>query len=1446
MNIQSATVIANYYQQSNSPTTLSVAQALSAIKLNPRAKFTLQDSAANIENNLTALASIANNLNAVNLSDQSTGFINVTAKQLLTKPMTNLTNKMNLGGTNKISLNVTDTLARDIALLNPGTTAKIGQFSLKDTSVNISSKFDSIGQFEGKLGDIQLTDSNKFLKLSQIQYSTNTGILNHLVGTFGVEVSGATASQALAIANDIKVAKVNIVDSAQNIANRLDDLQAIGLKVNTIKSNDINLFKVSAEQLKKDSAVIGKIYKGYQLAVFNIDSSTALSVKSNKKIISLDIVDTAKGISKNLNLLSNLGTQLNSIQITDNQPLSMTATEYFGRDQILKKVVDVPGDAAKIDGLVNPVTDPTNPNFNNNYQLAILESSAVDAQAIKNNPRIASISVKDTSAAISINLNDLNGNDLVNDIVVVGTNNAINISFDQMASNADAISLLKSANGTLKFNVRGVAAIDAKTLINNPSNRVASISVSDTAANLAAKLSDLTSIGKNLTTIVQTDARVQGLPGNALSLTANDWMLHIGSLSKILGGYSVNLKGVGAAKALSLANDVRVKSLEVLDTSASISSNFDMLQSLGSKLTLIKQSDKAAIEITGRQYSASGNILSKLEDTYKLSVKNAQASQISTMVQDINHISSVKVLDTVDNIATNLGALQEAASLDKLAFNISVSEAGVPKPFTLSVTDLATYADALNVIEGNYKVNVTGVAAAGAKLFSENTPLPIYSHLQSMEVTAFSTNLSDIGLLEDLNALGSKINKVSQSDFGTLIAISQQNWEANSNVFSKVLGYQVSLSDVSASGAMNLLQNEHVAKVQVKDTASQLSINFGNLMALGPALTAITQSDANTANSHLQISMAQWKTGTDTLAKIQGTYKADLSDATASDAADVADVATNTKVDKVSVKDSALEISAKFNQLLTNAKLSEIVLTGAVSPINISQTQLASSSTLLDKIQGGYTLAVTNANVSASADLLANEHVISAEMTGTAAAITDSLSALSKFGTKLKSLTLTDDSSISLSFTDFQNYKNVLGLIDQNFKLELTDIKASDAIVQDSAGEFNLSFSVNDTADQIASNISGLSALSTKLKDISTVEVKPVLNMKASEYLANRNALAKVNTTANVPYLLALTGGDISFARTVLSDPTKSETISSLALVDSADTIGQSFGVISDDKILSARLSTTPGTLTLSGEDYLDTATLAKIKGTFDISVDAAAVEQTTALEADSRVTQYSLTTTSTEVGDSLPDLLGLSKLDRINITQDATAMSLTMADYVLIEDKLNKLVGNFGLLVSEAEVTDLDTLAEKNEVSSIQISDQSANVAANWDQLLALGDKLNSIEITNVQDPVAITFDQYAVSATTIAKLLPANQALALLDVPPDQATNASGKNKVATVSVKGLASQVATNFVSLIALGSKIDAIEISDGNALVLTQNQFDADTNGATLAKFKGVFNLEVLE
>lgn len=1452
MNVQSSTAIANYYQQRTASTSVSVAQALSTVKVNPRAKYTISDTAENVQNNFANLASIVNNITEVNLTDTANSFITISSKQLLTASATALTNKMNLGWqTNKVSLNVTDALAKDIATLKPATAEKIGNFSIKDSSANIAGKFDALASFKSKLGDVQLTDSGKLLKLNYDQYSSNTDVLNHLVGTYGLEISGANTAKALEMASDTKVAKVNIVDNAQNIANNLDALQDMGLKVNTIKSSDTNIFKVSADQLKKDGAVIGKIYKGYQLAVFNIEAGTALSVKSNKKIISLDIVDTAEGISKNLALLSKLGTQVHSLQITNDKPLALTAKTFFQSDVILKKVVDVlNSDDVKTDGPVDPVSDPSNTvNFNNFYKLDILESAAVDAITIKNNPRINSISIKDSSSAISANLdslnavNDSNGDSLIKDIVVVGTNNVINITMDQLTSDNVAVSLLKSNNGNLKFNVRCVAAGEAKGLLNDASKRVVSISVSDTAQNIVSNLSDLASLGKNLSTIIQTDARVPGAQGVALDLSANEWMLNIGSLSKIVGGYGVNLKDVGATKALSLANDVRVKSFEVLDSSAQISSNFDTLKTLGSKLTSIKQSDTDAIEITGRQYGTQGNILSKLEGTYQLAIKDAQANQVSALVQDKAHINSVQVVDTVDNITGNLGAIQEAATADELGAKIKVSMSGIPKPFTLSVSDLGEYQDALNVIQDNYKVNLTDVEASDAKDFVEDDTKPIHSHLLSMSVKASAQDLSNKDLVAELNSLGNKISKVDQKDAGELISISQADWETNSNLFAKINGYQVSLDKVSASGAKNLLLNEHVANVKVVDTGSQISLNFSTLMGLGPSVTTINQADGDTSN--LQLSMDLWKTGSDTLSKIGNEYKVDLHGSTARYAGTVVDEPT---VNSIQIKDSALEISSNFDSLASNGKVSNIVLTGAVAPIKISQTQLkdADGSALLNKIQGAYTLNVSDADVSAASDLLLNTHVASVEMSGSSSDIAGALSDLSQFGPKLKSLTLTDENpTFSLTFANFQKYKNVLGLIPQTFKIDLSEVKASDAINQGLNSQFNLSFSVKDSAAQIASNIDGLAALKSKLTTITSNTDTPVLTLKSSQYLANKDVLAKVNTSSASPYKLVLTGGNIEFAQSVLSDASEAGKINTLDITDSAENISNNFDVISNSKVSSARLTAGATTLSLSGADYAATSALAKVKGSFDITVKNASINQASALDADSKVSSYSLDATTTAIGNSLPDLLDANKLSQINITQDSNKMSVSLSDYVLIEDKLSKLVGSYGLNVTGVTVSDLDSLEGKNEVSSIQISDSSEHVSENWDTLMALGDKLNSIENTSPSVPVAITYDQFGTSSATIAKFTEA-PSVALLEVQPGEAADAAGGTNVATVSVKGTAGQVASNFESLVALGDKLDAIEINDSNPLELTQDQFDADIGGTTIAKINGSFELVILE
>jgi len=88
MNVQSATAIANYYQQSTGSTSFSVAQAISTAKVNPRAKFSISDSAENVQNNLASLASIVNNVTTINLTDSANSFITISSKQLLSASAT--------------------------------------------------------------------------------------------------------------------------------------------------------------------------------------------------------------------------------------------------------------------------------------------------------------------------------------------------------------------------------------------------------------------------------------------------------------------------------------------------------------------------------------------------------------------------------------------------------------------------------------------------------------------------------------------------------------------------------------------------------------------------------------------------------------------------------------------------------------------------------------------------------------------------------------------------------------------------------------------------------------------------------------------------------------------------------------------------------------------------------------------------------------------------------------------------------------------------------------------------------------------------------------------------------------------------------------------------------------------------------------------------------------
>jgi hypothetical protein len=86
--------------------------------------------------------------------------------------------------------------------------------------------------------------------------------------------------------------------------------------------------------------------------------------------------------------------------------------------------------------------------------------------------------------------------------------------------------------------------------------------------------------------------------------------------------------------------------------------------------------------------------------------------------------------------------------------------------------------------------------------------------------------------------------------------------------------------------------------------------------------------------------------------------------------------------------------------------------------------------------------------------------------------------------------------------------------------------------------------------------------------------------------------------------------------------------------------------------------------------------------------------------------------------------------------------------------------------------MANLDNVLALNNVSSVQASGTSEEIANDWDKLSSMtADMLSGILVTTPLTPVAITLDKYNLSTNALADL-PSSQPLALLDVSPSLAT--------------------------------------------------------------------------
>ena len=1403
----SSTASANYYTKAALAGPVDINTALSALKVNPRIKVSIKDTSANIGNNLDTLNKYVNNITAAGIEQTDpTSVIEVSATQLA-----KLTTFFGKFSTN-YKINVSNVTTASVNSMDSN--LHVNKFSITDTSVKIGASLDNIKDKIAKLDKVTVSTPSTFISLTANQFVTDAAVISKINNSYSLSVKNATAEQASSYQGNFNIKSVAVSDTASEISAHLDDLQKLGLSLTEVKSTDNAAISISANQIESDALVIGRLYKGYQLAVTSANLSQATKLMASKKMVSIDIVDSAANISKNLDLLKKLGNSLTSIRITDtNNALTMNTTQYAAVSSTLEKI-DSTSSAYKID---------------------LLKATAAEARTFKTTDHINNISVYDSNSNISSQWENLIENGRIANIYITGANNTLSIKNDKLDTNT-----LATIRTNYGLDINSVAISDVADLVQGNA-RISSVSVTGAAINITDNLSTLDALGSRLKTITRTDTATT----TALNLTASEWNKYANLLTKITSGYAINISGVSAANAKSIASDKRIQSVSVTDTASAISSKIDSLHYLGTQLSSIIQTDATAISLTANQWKYETSTLSKLGSTlenlgtgYTLSIKNATTDQLSSLLND-SKVTSIDFADTNEKIVSNLDALQSAITANAQV-NFSIRQLNASQPLAITYDQYTNAATALSKITSNYSLSLSGAPIAQA--IDTTSTLYKDNRVSSLQVQGIHS-IIETSLLA-LTSLGDKVTAITQTDASTDdLSLSLDQWTTYGKTIYKIQsGVHASISGVPVSGVTSLLLDSRVKNISVSDSVSNISNAIDQLNNLGPKLVKITPANPLI---EISVSMDQLNRTSGLLGKIDGSYSLAVKNATAVDAQNLLG-SDYEHVTSVYVADSSSNIASKFDQLSNNSKLDEIKQTGVASPLVLTNAQrITGNASTFAKISGGYTLNISDATVDTLSDILSDSSVTGVALSGSASNIVDNLTALSAASNKLQTISITGTSPATLAMTYSQWNQNqvTLAKITSPYKVSISDVSATNAgsVASD---QRVISLSVLDSTQNINTNLDSLQRLGAQLTTITVNDVgtPPAMSVTAYQYHNDANALSKIS---GANYSLSITGANVLDASVMEVD----SQVSNFTLRDFSYNIGNSITDLNSyAKLLSNSIAVIDSTVPISLSANLYTsssATLAKITSSYMLEVTDASTSMASQLQSNSHVSSFNIKDTSTNIGSALlanSSIADMSKISSIAVTSDDGTIDMTQSEYESLSDSISQITGSFRLKISDVLIGDLFTTLSEPHVISAGLSASSSDISANFDGLSNLGGSLTSITISNASTPIALTYEQWSNGSDTLDKVSNATYHLALVSVSAANATIASTQANVDSVSVNDGASNISSKFDALSALGSVLDSVEVSDHAAIVITQSQFDSSSE--LLSKFLGEHRISI--
>jgi hypothetical protein len=600
--------------------------------------------------------------------------------------------------------------------------------------------------------------------------------------------------------------------------------------------------------------------------------------------------------------------------------------------------------------------------------------------------------------------------------------------------------------------------------------------------------------------------------------------------------------------------------------------------------------------LTANQWALNQGVLAKYKTgtTPTVVVNQLRAADAKSVSED-ERVSLVKIIDTSENVASQISALQDIASQTTPKLGTITLRGN--DPLVMSYQKRMDSSAALAKINSNYALSITDATAEqAASLQNQNKVV-------SIAVVDSSSNISS--KLSQLHGLGNKLRKVQLSIAGAPLTLTSAQWSTRTATLNKIEGgYTATVSGVAAAKANAVLADSHVVSLQVKDNFVNISNQLTALQALGRQVSEIEQTDVG----RLTVSANDWisnKTALDkviTSSSIAATQANAEFNITQASVAWLSESGADSRVKTIAIKDSSANVSQECEYIKCISKITGIDLTTITNALNLSAELIGNSTSTLAKINGNYLINATGANTAQAQTLLSNSHVLAIDVLDSRANVNTSFDQLND-NTKIGNIYLNNnDAPVALSQSQVLAGLSTLNKIQSEFSLNITGVSISNAVTFAETLPIH-TISLVAASDELATSWDDLSAIEAKVGSIEVTDgADALIELSFTQFQATENFIAKISNA----YQLAI--GEVSADAALSISATQINNASPVSAITVSDTVNNVRLNLENLKnvgnVLNIITVTDEETMSLTQSEFDNySSVLDKILGTINITI---------------------------------------------------------------------------------------------------------------------------------------------------------------------------------------------------------------------------------------------------